>query len=387
MKKLTFIFAALVMAAVTYAQQPFEGQMVMKVMNSYSEAFLGLSPQYYSGVDTIVVTIKGDAIHEYFKNSGLHKIYNDGKLYYYSDNIKEGFSMPERAQNMDGVKEERSTGQTRTALGQNCTVNKTLILLNTTTVEIESWLADNTYRISDRVLQLLYTDMCMRVYTEFGGKICMKWSLRNYNTGNLDYITQYAKGAVNKQQREALWGSTDKNASEMSMSQIFEVMSITEKAIDPAELQPATDIQITAISMDDNANTPPLLDKDTYIATMMANPMIAKQVKKGKMNLDEMYEKALDDIKKVQQNMDNNPNYQVAGLQAINPKLAESLNQAMEDKNATGGTKEDAAYNLAYYNSEKQLLLKNKQYLKEHALVTKEAEQPVAHDLDEDWNF
>lgn len=387
MKK-TLLFVAVLFAAVCLKAQdkPFEGKMVFKIMNSYSDGYLGIAPQYHSGADTIVVNIKGDVIHEHYLHSGIHKIYNGGKLYYYSENTKEGFAIPERAQNLTGLKDEFDTEDTRTMLGMQCAVHKTLILMNNSTVEMDCWLTDNTYAISDRILQLLYTDMCSHTYTDFGGKICMKLSLRCYITGNNDKLMSMAMEKANKEQRKLLWGSADKEAKEMSISQIFEVLAITTENVDDALLLPAQDIKIDNISLE-QASTTPALDKETFVASLMANPMVSKQIKKGKLNVDKMYEDAIAMGQQVQKEMLNNPNYQVPGLSSLDKDLVAAHTKNMADMHAIGATQEDISYNAAYFSNEKKMLLKNKEYLKEHQKISTKSIEPVAYDLDGDWNF
>lgn len=378
MKKSLFFVAVLFTAICLKAQNnSFEGEMVFKIMNSYSDEYLGLMPQYHSGADTIVVNIKGDAVHEHYLRSGIHKMYNGGKMYYYSENTKEGFVLPERAQNIAGVKDEFDTEETRTILGMQCVVHKTLILLNSSTVEMDCWLANDIYEISNKALQLIYTDMCSRVYTDFPDKICMKLSVRCYMTGNNDKLINMAKGLSNKEQRQILWGSTDKDAKEMSMSQIFEVLSITPQKVEEVKLMPEKDIQLEEISLE-QASSAPMLDKDTYVATLMANPMLSKQIKKGKLDVDKMYEEAVANVQKVQQAMYNDPNYST-GIKSVDKNIA--------DVRALGGTQEDAAFNSAYNINEKKVLLKNKEYLKEHQKISIESVEPVAYDLDGEWNF
>lgn len=386
MKK-TILFLALLFVAIYVKAQssPFEGKMVFKIMNSYSDEYLGMSPQYHSGADTIEVSIKGDVIHEHYLHSGIHKIYNGGTMYYYSENTKEGFSLPVRAQNFDGVKEDLDTEDTRTMLGMQCAVHKTLILLNTVTVEMDSWLANDTYAFSNKALQLIYTDMCSRVYTDFPDKICMKMSLRCYMTGTTEKAVETAKKYSTKEQRELLWGSTDKNAKEISVSQIFEVLSITPEHIEDAQLLPAKDIQIEEISKE-QVSTAVALDKETYVATLMANPMLSKQIKKGKLNVDQMYEEAVANIRQTQQNMYNNPDSQVPDMGMVDNDLAKSYQKSMADNKAIGGTQEDVSYNSAYMLNEKKMLLKNKEYLKEHKKISTQSVEPIAYDLDEDWN-
>lgn len=53
----------------------------------------------------------------------------------------------------------------------------------------------------------------------------------------------------------------------------------------------------------------------------------------------------------------------------------------------SGATQEDASYNAAYVNNEKKLLLANKEYLKSHNIHIEKQIQPVAYDLDEEWDF
>lgn len=257
--------------------------------------------------------------------------------------------------------------------------------MNASTVEMDCWLADDTYAISNKALQLMYTDMCSRVYTDFPDKICMKMSLRVYMTGNNDKMIEMGKGMLNNEQRKILWGSTDKNAKEISSSQIFEILAITPENIEDAQLLPAKDIQIEEISLG-QATTTLDLDKEMFVATLMANPMMSKQIKKGKVDVDKLYEEHVARVQKAQQEMYNNPNSQVQNIAALDKDLAESYKKNLADVQAIGAIPADASYNSVYYGNEKRMLLKNKEYLKEHQKISTASVEPVAYDLDGEWD-
>ena len=377
-----FMFATLVVTA----QTPFEGKMVFKVLNSYSDAYLRMIPQVQSGADVVEVSIKGDVIHEHYQKSGIHKIYNAGRLYYYSENTKTGFSLPEHFQSLDGVKEVLETNQERTLLGKKCSVSKTLILMNNSTVEMDHWLTEETYNIPAKALKTLYTDLCSRMLTDFDGKLCMKLSARVYLTGNNDKLIEMAKNVITDEQRKRLFGSTDKKVAEMSLSQIFEVVSITPEMIPDAQLLPPADVQIEHISLQDAA-TAPAIDKETFVATLMANPMMKKLVKKGKVDVDKMYAETCEKVRQTQAQMYNDPEYGAKVGGALGADIAKSIQKGQEDMLTSGATQEDASYNAAYVNNEKKLLLANKEYLKSHNIHIEKQIQPVAYDLDEEWDF
>lgn len=377
-----FMFATLVVTA----QTPFEGKMVFKVLNSYSDAYLRMIPQVQSGADVVEVSIKGDVIHEHYQKSGIHKIYNAGRLYYYSENTKTGFSLPEHFQSLDGVKEVLETNQERTLLGKKCSVSKTLILMNNSTVEMDHWLTEETYNIPAKALKTLYTDLCSRMLTDFDGKLCMKLSARVYLTGNNDKLIEMAKNVITDEQRKRLFGSTDKKVAEMSLSQIFEVVSITPEMIPDTQLLPPADVQIEHISLQDAA-TAPAIDKETFVATLMANPMMKKLVKKGKVDVDKMYAETCEKVRQTQAQMYNDPEYGAKVGGALGADIAKSIQKGQEDMLTSGATQEDASYNAAYVNNEKKLLLANKEYLKSHNIHIEKQIQPVAYDLDEEWDF
>lgn len=386
MKKHVFFIVFMFATLVVNAQTPFEGKMVFNVLNSYSDAYLKMLPHVQSGADVVEVSIKGDVIHEHYQKSGIHKIYNAGRLYYYSENTKTGFSLPEHFQSLDGVKEVLETNQERTLLGKKCSVSKTLILMNNSTVELDYWLADDSYNIPAKALKTLYTDLCSRMLTDFDGKLCMKLSARVYMTGNNDKLLKMAKNVTNDEQRKVLFGSTDKNVTEMSLSQIFEVVSITPELIPDAQLLPPADVQIEQISLQDVAAAP-AIDKETYVAALMADPMMSKLIKKGKLNVDKMYAEACENVKRTQAQMYNDPKFAAKVGGALGSDIAKSLQKGQEDVQTSGATQEDASYNAAYVNNEKKLLLANKEYLKSHNITIEKQIQPVAYDLDEEWDF
>lgn len=369
-----------------HAQEtPFEGTMVLKVLNSYSKAYVGMNPQYYSGSDTVIVRFKGDAVHEHFKVSGIHKVYYNDMLYYYSENTKKGFMLPIRSANVERIKEVYETNEERSFLGKPCTTQKTLILLNNNTIEIDCWLTEDTYRFSKPALQVLYTDLCSRMSMDFGDKICMKMSLSNYNTGNLDTFTKMAKNMSNKEQRKVLWGSEDKELTEISMSQIFEVMSITPQTVDDNQFAPPADINIEEVPLGLDAT--PAFDREQMKAVLLANPSYRKKVEKGKIDIeakiDELEARVKATLPKVM--LDEESILKSAAM--LGEDKAEAMKRTLEEAKAFGSTPEEVAYNMQYFIQEKTLLMQNKTYLNEHHQISQESVQPIAYDLDDEWDF
>ena len=386
MKKL-ILLPILFVAIMLHAQAPFEGTIVMKIMHSYSQEYLNIEPYLFSGVDTIAVSIKGDNIHIHFKQSGLHKIYKDGQLIYYSENLKDGFSIVDHKQDMSGVIEEEKSNETRTMLGQSCSVMKRNILLNMSTIRLDYWLADNKWNISPKALERFHSDLSSHMMTDLGGKLCMKMSAQAYITGATDDVMKYAKESLNQQQREKVFGSTSKEVNEMSLSQIAEIVAIESKPISDEVFQPAADIRIEALVLSAapsiNQKTDEIV-RETMKTTLMSNPSFAKKVQKGKINLDEYVDEQLAKIEqRAAQSREIMENSNLPQVKAAR----EMMEKANMDTQTIGATDEDLSFNMIYGERDRDLQTRNKAWLKEHEKIGQEAVQPVAYDLDEEWDF
>lgn len=385
MRRVLFLLLVNVCAvAMICAQQPFEGTIVYKLINSYSQEVVNVTPYYYSGSDTVVAYIKGNELHLHFKQSGIHRIYTEGKICNYSENTKEGYAMPERpTSKISDLRDDIETNEKRELLGKTCRVKKSIILLNNSTIEIDSWVTENTYHLSDKTINLLNTNIAG---IAMGETVWMKLTRRDYVNGNVDLLTQYAKSVSNAEQRQLLWGSVDEKTSEISSSQIFEVLSIQQQPISADMMRPASDIIIEDVSLQ-QVSSIPAMDVEMLKAAFMANPQIRKKVEKGKMNLDDLVREAIERQQAVQQQIYSNPEALIAQAEAVDKAQAESMRKSIEDYQACGGNEKMVAYGAAFIAHEKQLLLKNKEWLKEHGRIGQEAVKPVAYDLDEEWDF
>lgn len=378
MKKHTLFLVALFVTFFVQAQdKPFEGIIVQKILTSYSDEVLKTADHVTPGRDTLITYIKGDIVHNYQKCIGIHVIYADGKMYVYSDNTKEGYSIPERqpSKETEDLKEIIKTNETRTILGYQCSVNKIILLTNNSTVEVESWQMDNIFHLSDRILQLLFPDA--------EGDICMKSSFCTFITGNMDAVTKYTKNLVTKEQREAAWGSIRKEATEISTSKISEVIEIKEMAVENYLLRPAADIAIKDYTIEDIVKEPPF-DTDVFKKVYLASPGLSKEAKKEK-NVNRVMEGQAEYQRKLLRKMCSDPNYKTKGI--VPNDLAKSEKKGVEDIHRMNFNFEDAMYWIVYPIKMNQLLRRNNAYLKEHNQFSQENTKPVAYDLDEEWDF
>ena len=379
MIKRGFIFIALLVASIAYAQESFEGIMEVKVMNSYSEAYVHMIPYLYSGVDTMEIKIKGNAVHIYTKQNGIHKIYKEGKMWYYSEYVKEGFSLPRTLPNTVNL-EEIDKNETRIFLGQECATKTYLLRLNNTTVSADCIVADNVYNIDPDIINLLNMNM---FGFDTNGKICMKVSMTTSMTGNIDVMLNTSKLA-----KTIATGSS--KGSEISCSQIYEVLDLRPQPIDESQMMPGEDIIIEdlfadAVLYDVNADTEELK------AALMKDPKIRKKVESGKANIDDLAKEHKEKLAVSQQKADKQRQQLMESAAKTSAILGKDAQRAMvktiEDDKAIGGNAEKSTYGAALYKHESKLLALTKEYMKQHNKIKKETVQPVAYDLDEEWDF
>lgn len=376
MKQKLFLVALFVTFIAQAQEKPFEGIIVQKVLTSYSDEVLKTAEHLTPGRDTIITYIKGDVIHNYQKSTGIHAIYADGKIYVFSDNTKEGFSIPERqpSKETEDLREIIKTNETRTVLGYQCSVNRIIFLTNNSTTEVESWQTDNFLHLSDRMLQILFPDA--------EGEFCMKSSFCIFITGNMDASTKFIKSLVTKEQREAAWGSIRKEAAEISSSKISEVIEIKEIAVDEQLFRPAADISIKDYTIEDIVKEPPF-DADVFKKVYLATPGLSKEAKKEK-NVNRVMEGQAEFQRKLLRKICSDPNYKTKGI--VPKDLAKSEKKGVDDIHRMNINFEDAMYWIVYPIKITQLMRRNNAYLKEHNKF-QENIKPVAYDLDEEWDF
>lgn len=376
MKQKLFLVALFVTFIAQAQEKPFEGIIVQKVLTSYSDEVLKTAEHLTPGRDTLITYIKGDVIHNYQKCLGIHTIYADGKIYVYSDNTREGYSIPERqaSKEIEGLKEIIKTNETRTILGYQCSINKILLLTNNTTIELESWQTDNFLHLSDRILQILFPDA--------EGELCLKSSFCIFMTGNMDAVTKFSKSLVTKEQREAAWGSIRKEATEISTSKISEVIEIKEMVVDDILLRPASNILIKDYTIEDIVKEPPF-DTEVFKKVYLATPGLSKEAKKEK-NVNRVMEGQAEFQRKLMRKVCSDPNYKTKGI--VPKDLAKSERKSVDDLHRMNMNFEDAMYWQIYPIKLNQLLRRNNAYLREHNKL-QENIKPVAYDLDEEWDF
>lgn len=378
MKKSILVLAAIFTAIFAHAQEKtFEGIIVQKILASYSDEVLKTADHITPGRDTLITYIKGDVVHNYQKCIGIHTIFVDGKMYVYSDNTKEGYSIPERqpTKETEGLREFIKTDETRTVLGYQCSVNKIILLSNNATIEVESWQMDNIFHLSDRILNILFPDA--------EGDVCLKSSFCMFMTGNMDASTKFIKSLVTKEQREAAWGSIRKEATEISSSRISEVIEIKEMAVEDDLLRPSSDIVIKDYAIEDIAKEIPF-DADVFKKVYLATPGLSKEAKKEK-NVNRVMEGQAEYQRKLLRKVCSDPNYKTKGI--VPKDLAKSEKKSVDDVHRMNFNFEDAMYWIVYPIKMNQLLRRNNAYLKEHNKLSQANIKPVAYDLDEEWDF
>lgn len=208
----------------------------------------------------------------------------------------------------------------------------------------------------------------------------MKMSAQVYLTGATDEVMKYAKNSLSDKQREQVFGSSDKNVNELSMSQIAEVLSIKSEPVSDQVFQPATAIHIEPLAVVKNqaiAQQTNDVVREAMKSSLMSNPSFAKKVNKGKINLEEYVDQMME---RNRQLMENSDNPQIIAARELMAK-------SNMDTQALGSTGEDAAYNKMYFEHEIDLQTRNKAWLKEHNEIVQEVVTPVAYDLDEEWDF
>ena len=381
MKKITLFLAFLLAVCTMQAQENFQGVMKIKMMTSYSKAYLKLVPGFVSGVDTLEAYIKGDAVHLYSKQTGIHKIYKDGMLWYYSENVKQGFVLPAPPP-YSGELQIIDKNDTRTFLGQECAVKTYLLLFNNFTTEVDCWLAENAFNISAVALDNINNN----VYgADMSHKIAMKVSLRTSMSGNMDMIIGSSKIT------QAVMMGSENKGGEMSSSKIYEVMDIQPVPIDDSRMVPAGDIEIEKVIV--GAGTSGQHDAEAIKAALMADPKIRKKVESGKADIDDLVADYQEKMKKrMQEEQEKRDKVLEKGVRSsvfLGKDTQKALQKTLDDGKAVGITADASAYGAALFRYEGELLTKNMEYLKNNKKIVKEEEnvQPVVYDLDDEWDF
>ena len=381
MRKIT-LFLATLLAVCAHAQENFEGVMRIKMMSSYSKAYQNLVSGLVSGVDTLEAEIKGDAVHLCSRQTGIHKIYKDGMLWYYSENVKQGFVLPVPPP-YSGELQIIDKNDTRTFLGQECAVKTYLLLFNNFTTEVDCWLAENSFNISAVALDNINNN----VYgADMSHKIAMKVSLRTSMSGNMDMIIGSSKIT------QAVMMGSENKGGEMSSSKIYEVMDIQPVPIDDSRMVPAGDIEIKKVIV--GAGTSELHDAEAIKAALMADPKIRKKVESGKADIDDLVadyqEKMKKQMQKEQEKREKVLKNGVKSSVFLGKDTQKAIQKTIDDGNAVGVTAEASAYGAALFRYEGELLTKNMEYLKNNKKTVRQEDenvQPVVYDLDDEWDF
>lgn len=99
MKKIAIISTIILAFGLTsFADEPFEGEIVYKTQESYSKCAKKYLPMpAVDGEHVVHLYVKGDKLHQYDELTSLHMIWDDGKKegYWYLDQTAKGINMTE----------------------------------------------------------------------------------------------------------------------------------------------------------------------------------------------------------------------------------------------------------------------------------------------------
>jgi len=214
--------------------------MTLKTMESYSSKTIKLAPYLYSHADSCFVTIKGENVHLYYKQNGIHKVIKEGRVYCWSDNSNSGFNMPAFLLPTTDF-QWTPTNATRKISDVSAHLCKGITEFEYYKVEEDGWIADpGQYNISNTLLNSIYSILYSSptgTATCLNNDLCLKYTNRVYASAATE---RAVSGAT------AIWGNAsiagnDKsqadNAStnEVSTSFTYEIISISPSAINDTD--------------------------------------------------------------------------------------------------------------------------------------------------------
>ncbi len=96
MKKMLTAVVVLLFATGMMAQNYFEGDIVYLTNAKYSEDMKKFTGNLLNSLDTVVVTIKGDKVHQYQTLGGIHTIYSNAasQIIVWGDYTRSGYYLP-----------------------------------------------------------------------------------------------------------------------------------------------------------------------------------------------------------------------------------------------------------------------------------------------------
>lgn len=376
MKRYCLLFFTMCMALTMHAQIAFEGVMTLKTMNSYSSKFIKSMPYLYSGADTCVVMIKGDNIHMHYKLLGLHKIIKDGRLYYYSENTKKGFQMPVFPYGKFKGKELININQSRNFGDISAHLIKHLSVYNAFTIDEESWIAEsNSYAISPKALQNLYTFMFSQISLDFEDALCLKSSSRMLMSARTEGLIETVESIAGKSSVAGTDTEQAKNAAtnECAVSYSFEMLSINSETLGNDAFAVPADVDFFV-----QENLPTV--EDDVLAQAEIYPFM-KKLFSGKYG-EQTFQGT---VATTTQSYDYTIEQIDAGHGIVTPKDPRDL----EDVRKRGQTVQETACDHFYTAREQLLLTENRQVLKKKKKLKEISNQKeaVIYDINEEWDF
>lgn len=357
MKKLTFIFAALVMVAVMYAQQPFEGVITLKTMESYSSQIVKVMPYLYSHADVCEVKIKGNEVHMYDTQRGLHKVLKNGHLYYWSELTKTGFDMPLFYFSSTVERQWIPTDMTKEFDAVTAHKMKHVFSVPNGRFEGDCWLADeNPNNIDMEVLKTIYSFLFPNpaYAVNFQDRVCYKSSYRSLTNSSTEQSVGMVPGWVGnasvagKDKDQAANAGSD----DCSVSTSFEILSIAPAEIQSSEFDIPKGIQF--VSLDHQPTGIDYVHVSAEIYPFMKN--ILKMDKTGNAT----------------------------------KKTAETMEGVFEDQGKPLGVTKEYMISSSYYQGREQLLLtEHKNALKKAKKLKelKSEKEAIIYDVDKEWDF
>lgn len=224
MKKTIFVMcAALYSLCVMSQSNCLEGDLVFRTFNAYSDFTQSTSPQFINGVDTVVITIKGNRVHEYHKSTGIHTIYdNNERVLMWSDNTKEGFNLPYVVQIPSTPPSAFKTQETKTIAGKEGILYKNVTDNMGVVVENEVFITDTDIPIGPNTVCVLNVSLFGK---DFENKIAIKNTVNQYQTGKMQEMM--------KQMGQETWSS-----------QSSELISLSPREVNDNEFSAPSDVNI-----------------------------------------------------------------------------------------------------------------------------------------------
>lgn len=340
MKKILLTISIILLSVRVLAQPEYlEGDIIYYTYRSFSESVQQQSPEFINGVDTIYLTIKGNRVHENHKNTGIHIVYdNNERILMWSDNTKEGFSLPYIIQIPEQRMDMYETNEKKIIAGREGQLFKHVTDIMGVVLESSLFVSDTDIPVAPNAICILNVSSFGRA---FENKIGIKYISEQYQNGGIQEMgklamSQLPKGLpLSKKQKEQIMQQAVQSVSDIWSTQLSELIAIHPREVNDEEFSVPSEYKLAFVEKIEPSG-------------QLQNPMARMEIEKTLNATNEALKKQ--------------------GLGTL----------SIEDV--------DAANVLQSYK--KKLLLANKQYMQRHGMLSEQkSKERIVYNIEEEWDF